>query len=141
MRRLRSDDRGGVTVLFLMLIPFAVAFIGLAWDAGRAVNYRATTEDVAESAARAGATAVVQRTGEPPVLDPALAHERAALLLAQYPDYSGSVAVTLESVTVTVTSIYEPEFLGRFGVGAWTFEGAHLSELQIGVFVDGDTGG
>lgn len=141
MKAMRSDDRGGVTVMFLLLIPFCVAFLGFAWDAGRAVNYRATTEDVAESAARAGATAVVQPIGEPPFLDPALANERAALLLAQYPDYVGSIAVTAESVTVTVTSNYSPSFLARFGVGDWSFEGAHLAEMQIGVLVDGDTGG
>ena len=139
--RLRTDDRGGVTVLFLVLLPALIGFAALAWDGGRAANHRATVDDVAQSAARAGATAVVQPIGEPPFLDGALAFERAATILAEHPSIDGAITVTPDEVTVTTTGIYTGELAGRLGLGPWTFSGSFTSEMQVGVFVDGDTGG
>ncbi len=94
LRRLASNSRGTVALMFgLMLIPLAVA-IGAGFDYSRAVHVRAMLQDTVDSAALSGASAYTAPSAQ-----------TTATTLAQSYVSKGTAAlpsnVTLKSTTVT----------------------------------------
>ena len=103
------DDRGSVTVWAISATVACVLIIGLVIDGGTMLRARSDAFALASSAARAGAqeldsAAAVQGLT---VLDP-VAAERAALDYLAAHDATGTVAITDETITVTVTERDQP---------------------------------
>jgi len=98
-----SDERGSLTVFFVVLAVALFALVGLVIDSGRAIAARGEAMEQAEQAARAGAgqlSTQALRTGNIEV-DPGAAVEAAQEYLASVGD-SGSVSVAGNVVTVRV---------------------------------------
>jgi hypothetical protein len=111
-------DSGTVTGYTVIVTLAVLAFAGLVLDAGLAVATKVDAVSVAQSAARAGAReldlAHLRTTGEIR-LDPAAAHDTATSWLATA-GLAGSVTVTGEQVTVTVTTAQDTQLLQLVGV-------------------------
>jgi hypothetical protein len=124
MSRLRAKgsrgDRGSVTGYTVIVTIAAVVFAGLVLDAGMAVATKVQAISVAQSAARAGAReldlAHLRATGTIRV-DPAAAQTSAQDWLARA-GWGGTVTVTGNQVTVTVTGTADTQLLGVVGIGA-----------------------
>ena len=107
LTRARGDERGGVFSLFGAIVAFALIFVaGLAYDGGQHIKTYVEANDLAESAARAGAQAtdpsdlLAGRTA----LDPAAAQARVAeFMAAAGHSGTGHASVSRDRVTVTVT--------------------------------------
>lgn len=116
------DDRGSVTVWAISATFACVLIIGLVVDGGTMLRARSDAFALASSAARAGAqeldsAAAVQGLT---VLDP-VAAERAALDYLAAHDATGTVAITEETITVTVTSATSLQLLRLAGAETASF--------------------
>lgn len=116
------DDRGSVTVWAISATVACVLIIGLVIDGGTMLRARSDAFALASSAARAGAqeldsSAAVQGLT---VLDPAAA-ERAALEYLAAHGATGTVAITDETITVTVTSATSLQLLRLAGAETASF--------------------
>ena len=116
------DDRGSVTVWAISATVACVLIIGLVVDGGTMLRARSDAFALASSAARAGAqeldsAAAVQGLT---VLDP-VAAERAALDYLAAHGATGTVAITDETITVTVTSATSLQLLRLAGAETASF--------------------
>ncbi|MGE0139751.1 MAG: pilus assembly protein TadG-related protein [Ilumatobacteraceae bacterium] len=116
------DDRGSVTVWAISATVASVLIIGLVIDGGTMLRARSDAFALASSAARAGAqeldsSAAVQGLT---MLDPAAA-ERAALEYLAAHGATGTVAITDETITVTVTSATSLQLLRLAGAETASF--------------------
>lgn len=120
-RRRSRDEGGAIAVLWVLTLPLIMyGFTGLVYDGGRAINARAHAFDIADSAARAGATATdptALAADNRLTLDPDEARWRAANYLDQT-GHTGSITVDGDTVTVAVHTSWEPK-LFAFAPG-WT---------------------
>jgi hypothetical protein len=122
MNRIRTrraaGDRGSVTGYTVIVTIAAVVFAGLVLDAGMAVATKVQVISTAQSAARAGARdldlAHLRATGTIRV-DPAAAQTSAQDWL-QRSGWGGTVTVTGNQVTVTVTGTADTQLLGMVGI-------------------------
>lgn len=115
-------DRGSVTVWTISATVACMLILGLVVDGGTMLRARSDAFALASSAARAGAqeldsSAAVQGLT---VLDPAAA-ERAALEYLAAHGASGTVAITDETITVTVTSATSLQLLRLTGAETASF--------------------
>lgn len=119
----RHDEQGAVST-FLAVIALALLMAaGLAIDGGRKVNALREASHLADNAARAGAQAVdldALRTAGEIVVVPAGAVDRVDQYLTSLGYSAAEVAVTGDSVTVTVSLTVEPILLptGQMTVSA-----------------------
>lgn len=135
----RVGESGQVTIMMVILAPILIfGFVGLLWDGGQGVNRRAEVEDVAFGAARVAAAQIVVGP-EGVALDPTAAVSEANVYINRFPDISGSVTISGNTVTVTTQGSYDPEFLAVIGVDAWSFTATHTAETQVGVTANGDS--
>lgn len=108
------NERGAVST-FLAVIAFALLMAaGLAIDGGRKVNALGEASHLADNAARAGAQAVdldSLRTAGELRLVPADAIDRVDQYLASLGHTATGVAVTGDTVTVTVSLTVDPVLL------------------------------
>ncbi|HEY8982810.1 MAG TPA: pilus assembly protein TadG-related protein [Streptomyces sp.] len=122
LRRLAGDDHGQVTAFIVILTAAIVMFAGLLVDGGLVLAAKVRAIGEAQEAARAGAQALdltaYRATGTVRLI-PAEAHALARNYLAATDD-TGTVAVTGDTVTVTVTARQEPQLLGLLGLGTLT---------------------
>jgi hypothetical protein len=124
MNRLRAKgsrgDRGSVTGYTVIVTIAAIVFAGLVLDAGMAVATKVQAISVAQSAARAGAReldlAHLRATGTIRV-HPVQAQASAQDWLARA-GWSGTVTVTGNEVTVTITGASDTHLLGMVGIGS-----------------------
>ena len=140
MNRVRArllDERGGAITLHMMILGPLLVFglFGFVYDAGQAINLKARTDDVAQSAARAALGAVALGP-DGPALDTGEAVALGEALIAKFPEISGTVTVTGDgSVLVRTESAYVGEVLPGFD---FTFTSEKTAEAQIGVLEDDD---
>lgn len=130
-----TDDRGSLTVMFVILLVPLIAFAGLAFDGGQALAARREANDVAFSAARAGAQAAQGRalTGVAPEIDPAAAIA-AATSTANAAGWPGAtVTIDGSSVTVSVTGTVDYALLPLVGVSGGTVTGTSTAIATWGV--------
>jgi hypothetical protein len=117
--RLPAGDRGSVTGYTVIVTIAAIVFAGLVLDAGMAVATKVQAISTAQSAARAGAReldlAHLRATGVIRI-DPAQAQVSAQDWLERA-GWSGTVTVTGNEVTVTVTGTADTQLLGMVGIG------------------------
>lgn len=115
----RRTERGSVS-LWLVLASFAMTLlVGLAVDLGGQVHAQQRAHNLAAHAARAAGQEVRAASaiaGRQPAVDTAAARNAALHYLT-----SAGVAGTVDirggdTITVTVTDIYRPKFLGLIGI-------------------------
>ena len=135
LERLRVDQRGQVTAYVVTVVVAALAFGGLVLDGGLALAAKVRAMGQAQEVARAGAQeidlAAFRADGTLRLL-PARATTAARNHLAAS-HHTGSVAVTDNTVTVTVTIYQRPQLLGLFAVDTITVTGRGEAQPQRGI--------
>lgn len=118
LRRLGARKHSGQAIVWVaVMLPLFLSVVGLAIDGGIVFNARRELQNVADSAARAGAMQVDQRvyresSGATVVLDQAVARQVAAEYVAsQGTGLSGAVAAEPQRVMVEVSREVPTSFL------------------------------
>ncbi len=128
------SQRGQASVLLIGILLIGLMFVGLAVDGARMFTARRDLQNVADSAALAGASSLdegVYRAseGRDVRLDPAAARQAVNDVLTRSslpPSVSVDVAVSADRVEVRVARPVRPLFLGLIGLGPETI-GAHAT--------------
>jgi Flp pilus assembly protein TadG len=108
------QEEGVVTAFVVGLLMTFIVCAGLGVDGGRLVAARLTLADHAENAARFAAQELVSlRTGSPKIDQQAA--RRSAMQYFADNQLNGEVAVSAESVTITVSQTIEMSLLQLFG--------------------------
>jgi len=108
------QEEGVVTAFVVGLLMTFIVCAGLGIDGGRLVAARLTLADHAENAARFAAQELVSlRTGSPKIDQQAA--RRSAMQYFADNQLNGEVAVSTESVTITVSQTIEMSLLQLFG--------------------------
>lgn len=111
----RTADRGSISGFVVVITLTVLVCAGLAVDGARIVGAKVSAADHAENAARVGAQELESvRSGEL-ILDRAGAQGAAESYLASQ-GVSGTVTVTPEQITVTVSTTVDMTLLGLIGV-------------------------
>ena len=108
-----STEPGSITTAVMVITVAVIAAAGLAFDGGRKLNALSLARDVADNAARVGAQEIdvdVYRSTGTPTLDSGEATAAANAYLATV-GHPGTVAVSGETITVTVTIDVDPLLL------------------------------
>lgn len=129
----RYDERGSVTVWGVLIALVLVAVIGITVDLTGQVNAQQRAHDLAQEAGRTAANQV-QATqimrGQSPRIDTAAART-AALSYLHAAGVDGTVQITgPTTLTVHVSIVYQPKFLGTAGVGPKTVSGDATIQLS-----------
>lgn len=136
---MRRNERGAVTAFVAVFTMALVLMAGLVVDGGHALAARRRAINEAESAARAGAQAVLTgavRTSPGTALDPGAARARAEAYL-RVTGHPGAVAVTGDRVQVTVTIEQPLVILGAAGLASVTVTGQGEARAVRGVLEEG----
>lgn len=129
LRRLARDDHGSATVWMIGVTVASFLMVGLVLDGGVMLRTRSDAFAIAASAARVGAQ---QLDGDAAVeglsvLDP-IAAEQAVLDYLAAQGASGTVTVTGDRVTVTVTTSAQLQMLQVVGGDTVTFDATATAE-------------
>lgn len=122
LRRLHYQETGQALVWVAVMLPLFLSIIGLSIDAGTIFDARRELQNVADSAARAGAmqidqTAYRQSSGATVTLDPGAARAAADEYMAsQGQGLSATVDVGSTSVVVQVSRSVPTGFLRLVGI-------------------------
>ncbi len=116
------DDRGSATVWMIGVVVSSMLMIGLVLDGGVMLRSRSDAFSLAAAAARSGAQRLDPdaATQGRPVLDPDRARQAALDYLAAR-DATGTVAITADTITVTVTTTAHLQMLSVLGATAVHF--------------------
>jgi len=110
----RHPESGAVSTFLAVLALALLAAVGLVTDGGRKVNALREASQLADNAARAGAQAVdldTLRTDGDLVLLPDQAEQAARDYLATFGQSTTEVAVTGDTISVTVEITFSPLLL------------------------------
>ncbi len=134
----RYDERGSVTVWGVLIAAVLVLVIGITVDLTGQVNAQQRAHDLAQQAGRAAANQVQASQvmhGQSPQIDTAAART-AALYYLHAAGVTGTVQITgPTTLTVHVTILYQPKFLGTAGLGPKTVSGD--ATIQLSRLVNG----
>ena len=130
-----GDDESGMVTAFVVIFTLALlAMAGLVLDGGLALAAKVQAIDDAQAAARAGAQAIdiplYRATGQV-TLDPGEAVADAHRYLTTS-GHTGTVAVTGDQVTVTVSVTQPTQILSIVGVDQLTVSGTGSATAQQG---------
>jgi hypothetical protein len=128
-------DEGRVTAFVVVLTIGILALAGLTLDGGLALSAKVKANGQAEAAARAGAQAIdlaAYRNGGTVALVPVQAVADAQSYLATV-GASGTVTVSGDTVTVTITASQNTQLLGMVGISSLTVHGTGSAHPQRGV--------
>ena len=126
------DDRGTISIWLATISLAMVMLVGLAVDLGGQVHAQQRAHNIAAQAARAAGEQVraAPAISGHAVLVEATAARNAAQDYLAASDVAGSVAITDgDTITVSVTDIYRPKFLGVIGLGDVTVTGEATARL------------
>jgi hypothetical protein len=135
LRRLHEDENGRVTAFVVVLVTAIIAFGGLVLDGGLALAGKIRALGEAQEAARAGAQAIdlaAYRANGAVRLVPAEATTLANQYLAAA-GRSGTVTVTGNTVSVTVTDTHRSVLLGVVGVESINTSVSATAEPRRGI--------
>lgn len=137
---LGAEDRGSVSLLFVVVALGLLACVGLVVDGGGKARTAAQADDVARAAARAAVQAIDPARvlgGHPAEPDPARAAAAARGYLTAA-GVTGSVAIAPggQRLTVTTNDTYTPVLLTAIGIGPMPVTGTATADL---VTVEGGT--
>ncbi|MEC3974934.1 pilus assembly protein TadG-related protein [Amycolatopsis sp. H20-H5] len=124
-----------MTAFVVVLSIGILALAGLTLDGGLALAAKVKANGEAEAAARAGAQAIdltAYRNNGTVALVPAMAVADAHSYLATV-GASGTVTVSGDTVTVTITASQTTQLLGMVGISSLTVHGAGSAHPQRGV--------
>jgi hypothetical protein len=128
-------DEGRATAFVVVLTVAILALAGLTLDGGLALAAKVKANGEAEAAARAGAQAIdlsAYRNTGTLLLVPAQAVTDAQSYLATV-GASGTVTVSGDTVTVTITATQGTQLLGMVGISSLTVHGTGSAHPQRGV--------
>jgi hypothetical protein len=135
-----SGDEGSVTLFVAAVTPGLILAFGLVADLGAQLRAARAATDIAQEAARAGATAVdssLYDSGSPAALAP----ERAVAAAEAYlrgAGYDGTATVTgPTTIRVTVTVTRTAPVLSSIGVGPFTATESASADLVRGLRTEG----
>ncbi len=132
-------QRGQVLVWVAVLFPFFLSIVGLAIDGGIMLSARRGLQNVADGAARAGATQIDEATyrataGQMVVLDQASAQQAAAEYVAsEGAELSASVSTSPQRVVVTVRRTVPTSFLRLVGIRSMAITATADGEVRYGI--------
>lgn len=129
-----SDDRGAAEGFILIMLVAILAFAGLSYDAGMALNARREATNLALASARSGTDTVSKK---------ALLNEGRALLdesqarddALTFAQAQGAETVAVDvlneiALEVTITRTHETTFLGIVGLSEITVSGTARSNVR-----------
>lgn len=121
----RLGEQGSATLWMIGVVVSSMLMIGLVVDGGVMLRARSDAFSLAAAAARAGAQQLDPdaATQGHPVLDPGRARQVALDYLAAR-NATGTVAVTAETITVTVTTTAHLQMLQVVGANTVSFNAA-----------------
>jgi Flp pilus assembly protein TadG len=131
--------RGQAFVWVAVLFPFFISIVGLAIDGGVMLSARRELQNVADGAARAGATQIDETTyrasaGQTVVLDQASAQQAAAEYVAsEGTGLSASVGTSPQQVVVTVRRTVPTSFLRLVGIRSMPITATADGEVRYGI--------
>jgi Flp pilus assembly protein TadG len=129
------DDQGSASAFVVIFVTALLALAGLALDGGLALGAKVEANGQAEAAARAGAQAIdlaAYRDNGTLRLEPDQAIAGAQSYLASV-GASGTVTVSGNTVTVTVTAVHRTQLLGLVGIPELRVHGMGSAHPQRGV--------
>lgn len=134
------DERGSVTLWGVLIALVLVTVIGITVDLTGQVNAQQRAHDLAQQAGRTAANQVqgsqIMR-GQSPQIDASAARTAAQGYLAAA-GVEGTVQITgPTTLSVRVTVLYQPKFLGAVGIGPKTVSGD--ATIQLSRVVNGAT--
>jgi Flp pilus assembly protein TadG len=127
------------------MLPLFLAIVGLAIDGGIVFDARRETQNIADGAARAGATQLDEQTyrassGQTIVLDQGSAQQAAAAYVANGGSaLTANVSTDSQHVVVTVSRTVQPSFLRIVGLTTVQVSATATAEVQHGI-AQGTTG-
>jgi Flp pilus assembly protein TadG len=136
---------GQAIVWVAVMLPLFLAIVGLAIDGGIVFDARREIQNVADGAARAGATQIDEQTyrassGQTIVLDQRSAQQAAAAYVANGGSaLTASVSTDSQHVIVTVSRTVQPSFLRIVGMTSVQVSTMATAEVQHGI-AQGTTG-
>ena len=132
-----ADERGSASVAVALLLLGLVAVSGLVADGGAVLAERRSLQNLADSAAAAGAmqldVASYRASGGAVSLDAPRARRAAALTLQAAPGVAYGVRATRDAVAVRAERSVGLAFLGVVGVGSLTVSASASAEPRAGV--------
>ncbi len=134
---LHADQRGAASVMVALFLLGLVAVSGLVADGGMVLAERRSLQNLADSAAAAGAmqldVAAYRRSGGAVSLDGPEARRAAAASIPAAPGVSYDVRASSRLVSVRVERRVELAFLGVLGLGPLTVRASAEAEPRAGV--------
>ena len=130
LSKLRNDERGSITPMFVVFVPALVLVIGLVVDGAGKIQANENAQAIASGASRAAANAVASEiiTNGGISLD----NHRAQLAAIDYIEtagMTGTVTVTGNEIRVTVKTSYETKFISIVGVNSLPAEANATAEI------------
>jgi len=119
----RRSEAGQALIWVAVMLPLFLSVIGLSIDAGTVFDARRELQNVADSAARAGAMQIDQNayrssSGTTVVLDPATARQAAAQYISSRgAGFAATIDVKPQGVVVQVSQSVPTSFLRLVGIG------------------------
>lgn len=132
----RRDERGSLSLFFIVVVVGLFAAIGLVVDGSRQVSAQRHADAAAEDAARAGGQAISSSalTGQSDLsVDSGRAASAAKGSLAAA-GVEGNVSVNGTTLTVTTTTRQSTAFLSMVGITEFTVHGHATARLAQGGF-------
>ena len=134
----RSWQRGQAIVWVAVMLPLFLSVVGLAIDGGIVFDARRELQNVADSAARAGAMQIDQETyratsGETVVLDQPAARQVADEYAAGQGVGIATIAVEPQRVVVTVSRDVPTSFLRLVGIATVRVSATAPAEVRYGI--------
>lgn len=139
---LTRGEVGQALVWTAVMLPLFLSVIGLAIDAGTVFDARRELQNVADSAARAGAmqidqTVYRQSSGTAVVLDTAAARQAAAQYVASQGGLAATINVGPQQVEVEVSRNVPLSFLRLVGIGTVRVTASAPASPRYGITGEG----
>ena len=130
LRKLRDDERGSITPMFVVFVPALVLIIGLVVDGAGKIQANENAQAIAAGASRSAANAVASQivTNGGVSLDNTRARN-AALDYIDAAGMTGIVTVTGTQITVTVETSYSTKFVSIIGITSLPAEATASAEI------------
>ena len=136
---MRRRERAQALVWLAVMMPLFLSIIGLAIDGGLAFDARRNLQNLADGAARAGATHLDVQTlrasnGQSVVLDSRAAQQAAAAYLnSQAPGVDASVSATPQQAVVHVSRRVPTAFLRIVGIVSMPISATAPATVRYGI--------
>lgn len=140
LRALSDSAKSGQAIVWVaVMMPFFLSVVGLAIDGGIVFSARRELQNVADSAARAGAMQIDQRvyrdsSGATVALDASAARQVAAEYLAsQAPGLAATITAEPQRTVVQVSREVPTGFLRLVGIDTVRINATALADVRYGI--------